>query len=329
MMRLSIITINYNNTEGLRKTLTSVASQTFRDFEHIIVDGGSTDGAVEIIREYADNEVIRLQGYQAIRQEKNSKADDILPNRPIASSPHLHEIYWVSEKDTGIYNAMNKGIEIALGKRIVNSFNRSELVEDKNKGIHLANGTYVLFLNSGDTLAETTTLQQMVDCNLSADICYFDAEFTYNGKSHVQRTYPDQLSLRFFLRDSLCHQAILYRLDTLRTIGGYDEQYKLIGDWALNVKAIILNNCSVQHYSLITTYYEIGGLSWTKEGRQRCEEEKRIFLQNNLPIRIYDDYLYWESIENSDWYRRVVRIKSSRLQKILLYWVKLLNKLDR
>lgn len=325
-MKLSIITINYNNAEGLCRTIQSVQSQTFRYFEHIIVDGCSTDESIEIIRQYAGNEALRLEGDKAIRQE-NSNADNL------ASSPNylitLPSILWISEPDKGIYNAMNKGIEIALGKRIVNSFNRSELVEDKNKGIHLANGTYVLFLNSGDTLAETTTLQQMVDCNLSADICYFDAEFTYNGKSHVQRTYPDQLSLRFFLRDSLCHQATLYRLDTLRTIGGYDEQYKLIGDWALNVKAIILNNCSVQHYSLITTYYEIGGLSWTKEGRQRCEEEKRIFLQNNLPIRIYDDYLYWESIENSDWYRRVVRIKSSRLQKILLYWVKLLNKLDR
>lgn len=325
-MKLSIITINYNNAEGLRKTLASIASQTFRDFEHIIVDGCSTDESIEIIRQYAGNEALRLEGDKAIRQE-NSNADILAssPNHLITSSP----ITWISEPDKGIYNAMNKGIEIALGKRIVNSFNRSEFVEDKNKGIRMAKGEYVLFLNSGDTLAETTTLQQMVDCNLSADICYFNAVFTDNGKSHVQRVYPDQLSLRFFLNDSLCHQAILYRLDTLCKVGGYDEQYKLIGDWALNVKAIILNNCSVQHYSLITTYYEIGGLSWTKEGRQRCEEEKRIFLQNNLPIRVYDDFLYWESIENSDWYRRVVRIKSSRLQKILLCLVKLLNKLDR
>ena len=72
-MKLSIITINYNNAEGLRKTLASVASQTFRDFEHIIVDGASTDGSVEIIRQYADNEAIRPE---------NSKADNL------ASSPH-------------------------------------------------------------------------------------------------------------------------------------------------------------------------------------------------------------------------------------------------
>ena len=51
-MKLSIITINYNNAEGLRKTLASVASQTYRAIEHIIIDGGSTDGSVDIIREY-------------------------------------------------------------------------------------------------------------------------------------------------------------------------------------------------------------------------------------------------------------------------------------
>jgi len=54
-MKLSIITINYNNAEGLRKTLASVASQTYRNIEHIIVDGGSTDGSVEVIKEYVRN----------------------------------------------------------------------------------------------------------------------------------------------------------------------------------------------------------------------------------------------------------------------------------
>ena len=51
-MKLSIITINYNNAEGLRKTLASVAMQTYRDIEHIIIDGGSTDGSVELIKDY-------------------------------------------------------------------------------------------------------------------------------------------------------------------------------------------------------------------------------------------------------------------------------------
>lgn len=80
-MKLSIITINLNNASGLRKTIRSVVSQTFSDFEYIIIDGGSTDGSVDVIKEYSD--IIT---------------------------------YWVSEPDKGIYNAMNKGIVKANGE---------------------------------------------------------------------------------------------------------------------------------------------------------------------------------------------------------------------
>lgn len=80
-MKLSIITINYNNRDGLRKTIESVVNQTWKDFEYIIIDGGSTDDSVEVIKEFAD----RID-------------------------------YWVSEPDKGIYNAMNKGIGQAKGE---------------------------------------------------------------------------------------------------------------------------------------------------------------------------------------------------------------------
>lgn len=59
-MKLSIITINYNNADGLRKTLASVASQTYRNIEHIIIDGGSTDGSVDVIREYEKQNTLLL-----------------------------------------------------------------------------------------------------------------------------------------------------------------------------------------------------------------------------------------------------------------------------
>ena len=80
-MKLSIITINYNNLNGLKKTIDSVLSQSFQDYEWIVIDGGSTDGSKELI---------------ANHQNKIS--------------------YWVSEPDKGIYNAMNKGIERATGE---------------------------------------------------------------------------------------------------------------------------------------------------------------------------------------------------------------------
>lgn len=81
MPKLSIITINRNNKEGLRKTIVSVLNQSFLDLEYIIIDGGSNDGSVELINEYADKIT-----------------------------------YWVSEPDKGIYNAMNKGILQAKGE---------------------------------------------------------------------------------------------------------------------------------------------------------------------------------------------------------------------
>lgn len=79
-MLLSIITINYNNCSGLKKTIESVICQTFTDYEWIVIDGGSTDGSKELIEQYSD-----------------------------------HFSYWCSEPDKGIYNAMNKGIDHARG----------------------------------------------------------------------------------------------------------------------------------------------------------------------------------------------------------------------
>ena len=153
-MKLSIITINYNNAEGLRKTLASVASQTYADIEHVIVDGGSTDGSVEIIRQYADNE--------AMRQEKNGKAD-IPASTPytLHHTPSAHVVRWISEPDKGIYNAMNKGIEIALGRRVVSDDHTSSpnsLIASSSHRL----SDYIQILNSGDILAADDVTERMM-----------------------------------------------------------------------------------------------------------------------------------------------------------------------
>ena len=95
-MKYSIITINYNNRDGLRKTIESVVNQTCTDFEYIVIDGGSTDGSVDVINEYAD----RID-------------------------------FWVSEPDKGIYNAMNKGISRAHGEYL-NFMNSGDCLHDAN-----------------------------------------------------------------------------------------------------------------------------------------------------------------------------------------------------
>lgn len=88
-MKLSIITINRNNAAGLHKTMESVLSQTYRDFEYIIIDGASTDASVDVIREYESANL---------------------------SSSHPLTIIWLSEPDNGIYEAMNKGLKMVHGE---------------------------------------------------------------------------------------------------------------------------------------------------------------------------------------------------------------------
>ncbi len=95
-MKLSIITINYNNLAGLRKTMESVFAQTCRDFEYIVIDGASTDGSAELVR---------------------SHATDLT--------------YWVSEPDNGIYNAMNKGVRAATGDYVL-MLNSGDYLVDSN-----------------------------------------------------------------------------------------------------------------------------------------------------------------------------------------------------
>ena len=121
-MTLSIITINYNNAEGLRKTLASVASQTYPHSEHIIVDGGSTDSSVEILEAYP----------QPLPKRRGEITEGKFPTQNPA-----HKVIWVSEKDNGIYNAMNKGIRMATGD-------------------------YIQILNSGDILAAPDVTERMM-----------------------------------------------------------------------------------------------------------------------------------------------------------------------
>lgn len=94
--KLSIITINYNNVEGLINTIESVVNQINNDFEYIIIDGGSTDNSLDVIKEYAS-----------------------------------HLDYWVSEEDNGIYHAMNKGVSIAHGEYCL-FMNSGDMFYDNN-----------------------------------------------------------------------------------------------------------------------------------------------------------------------------------------------------
>ncbi len=94
-MKYSIITVNFNNKAGLNKTLESILSQSCKDYELIVIDGGSTDGSKDLLEAHSD-----------------------------------HIDYWVSEPDKGIYNGMNKGIQKARGE-FINFMNSGDTFYDK------------------------------------------------------------------------------------------------------------------------------------------------------------------------------------------------------
>ena len=291
-MKLSIITITYNNTEGLRKTLASVASQTFRDFEHIIVDGGSTDESVEVIREYADNEAIRLKGYEAIRQE-NSNADNLAssPHHLITSSP----ITWISEKDRGIYDA-------------------------QNKGIRLAHGEYCYFLNAGDTFCNEHVLELIfkpLTFNLSPltstpDILYGN-EIIVDGNGQrvgIARGVANPSFVDLY-NSCMKHQASFIRRELFDQYGMYDDTMRVCADFDWFFRVIAFHDeVTLLYKDVDIAYFENTGLSY--HAPELCAKERQQILDRYMSKRMQRDYAVLGK------YPRLSRVGENKIVKLLL-----------
>ena len=191
---LSIITINFNNCIGLLKTMESVINNQFNNFEYIVIDGGSTDGSKEVIEKY------------------EAKIN-----------------YWVSEKDAGIYNAMNKGIAKATGE-------------------------YLLFLNSGDYLKNDTVIKSFFVKKISTDIIYGNLEM---GGRLIK--YPSKLDFTFFFRDSIPHPATFIKRNLFDKYGRYNEQNKIVSDWEFFLNSVVIHKCSYTKIEETITVYDING----------------------------------------------------------------------
>lgn len=291
-MKLSIITITYNNAEGLRRTIQSVQSQTFRDFEHIIMDGGSTDGSVEIIREYADNEAIRQAGYKAIRQE-NSKADNLAlsPNHLITSSP----IIWISEKDRGIYDA-------------------------QNKGIRLAHGEYCYFLNAGDTFCNEHVLELIfkpLTFNLSPltstpDILYGN-EIIVDGNGQrigIARGVENPSFVDLY-NSCMKHQASFIHRRLFEQYGMYDTDMRICSDFDWFFRVIAFHDdVTLQYMDVDIAYFENTGLSY--HSPELCAKERLQIFDRYMSKRMQRDYAVLGK------YPRLSRVGENKMVKLLL-----------
>lgn len=281
-MKLSIITINYNNAEGLRKTLASVASQTYRNIEHIIVDGGSTDGSVDIIREY-ENTI----------------------KRSVTINQSTIQVKWLSESDKGIYNAMNHGIEIALGRRIVNEDHTSNITHNT---LQESLCDYVQILNSGDILASPDVTERMMVAldslntkrsTLNEDaisILYGNMLKSYDGKTIIHRDtcggdmYTPE-SFLYFYKGTLNHDCAYICRDLFEKYGLYNEQMKICADWEWYVRAIALGGEKSVYTNIDVTIFDMNGVSESYgKNADIIKRERREYLESILPPAVLHDY---------------------------------------
>lgn len=235
-MKISIITINLNNLAGLKATISSVISQTYKDIEYIVIDGNSSDGSQIILEEFKD-----------------------------------YFDYCVSEKDSGIYNAINKGIQVSTGQ-------------------------YILILNSGDCLYQCTTIESIIPkLKLNFDMVYgnsLDVNYPDGRKDH-ERKYPQELSFEFFKVNALRHQAVFLKKSVYNDLGLYDENLKIVSDWKYLFIAVGIHQITYKYIDQIICRYDRNGISSTN--RILDHKERRLVIEKFFKffIKTYDVPLSW------------------------------------
>lgn len=254
-MKLSIITINYNNKQGLVQTISSVRAQATRDFEYIVIDGGSTDGSVDVIKEN----------------------EDIID-------------YWVSERDHGIYEAMNKGVKAAIGE-------------------------FLQFLNSGDCL-NSIDIIKLVSPHLTDKIDLlsgYTVRSTSDGRHLREKAgSPDFMTVTSMFEAPLSHAGSFIRRSLL-VKRPYDEQFKIVSDWKFFMEASLFDNIRYQHIDLDIAVFDSSGISSCASDRHQME--RKMVLDEILPKYLSRDLT---SIP-SGLYRQMRRVPTAyRLQKIIV-----------
>jgi len=200
--KVTIITVCLNSEALIEKTLQSVASQDYPYIEYLIIDGGSTDSTLSILEKY------------------KSKISSI-----------------ISEKDNGIYDAMNKGIA-------------------------LSTGDLIYFLNSGDYLYDDQTIKHVikkVEEFPAAEI--YTGDIFYYDKDGAERLSGNKSGPIDMLARVITHQAILARKVVFEKYGDFDTKYRIYADYDWLLKAVLENHAIVHYLGIPIAYYLKSGLS--------------------------------------------------------------------
>lgn len=198
MFKFSIIIPTYNSEATLNAALQSINNQTYRNFEVLIIDGKSSDRTLDIAASF------------------NNK---------------INSLRVISETDKGIYDAMNKGI-------------------------NLAKGEFLYFLGSDDSFYNNNVLEQISILSKNLDVIYGNVYSTrFNGK------YDGVYSYKKIAEQNICHQAIFLNKRVFKIIGNFNLIYKSHADWEHNIKWFYSNKLKNAYVNLIIANYADGGFS--------------------------------------------------------------------
>ena len=258
-MKVSIITVCKNAETAIERTMLSVVTQSCfaENIEYLIVDGASTDKTVEIIEQYAGK----------------------------------YPIKWISEPDSGIYNAMNKGIK-------------------------LATGDYLLFLNAGDYLIHYNVIKSLTNLFQSDkfDVISGNAFYINPFTEHYHINAKKNCGAFFFYHDALPHQAVFYKKNLFDKFGLYDEKFVIKADHVFNKKVICNEHVTTKYVDQIISVFFYDGIS--SKNIDLSSKETEIFHNQ-----------YFTSEEMKEIQRQQLIIERQNRKSILRFLSKMLMKI--
>ena len=237
-MKISLITITYNSSKTLKDTILSVLNQTYSNFEYIIVDGNSSDTTISIINEY------------------ESKFDG--------------KIKWISEPDYGLYDAMNKGIQMATGD-------------------------FVGILNSDDFFTSNNVLQEIANTfekEKNLDAVYGDIHFVNpDNLDKCVRYYSSNIFKRSLMRLGFmpAHPSFYMKKECFDKYGLYKTDYKIAADFEYLLRVIFKHSIKIKYLPLDMVTMRTGGASTSGIKSHKCimKEHLRAFRENGIYTNVF------------------------------------------
>lgn len=242
MLKISVITVCLNAEDGIRRTIESVLCQIYSSIEYIIIDGGSTDGTESILNEYKES---------------------------------ISKLY--IEKDDGVYDAMNKALEIA-------------------------SGDFILFMNAGDQFATEFAIKNVMKAVCDLDSIYYgDALFVDPSRSRSY-IYGGRFSIYRFCTENICHQSIFYPRSAYKRYR-YDLKYKLFADYVYNMK-LWAKKYKFVYVEEVISIFRLDGLSSSGYDSVMLRDRGQIIF-NNFGIFYYIYYLLKKNIRIRMWLKKI------------------------